>query len=110
MFASPLSIADDVLTGIVSRSPVFIVSSMLLISSPPALTVAQVRFSFYSHATPLTCAQISQRVKPTPASGAATNTDTFSAFEHLSRTVFWSYLVLTITIGSIMIGISLIGA
>ncbi|KAI9569756.1 membrane transport protein-domain-containing protein [Boletus coccyginus] len=83
--------------GDVFEDPVFIVSSMLLISSPPALTLAQ----------------ISQHVKPTAAAGAATNPDILSPFERLlSRTVFWAYLVLTppITIASVMVGLLLIGA
>ncbi|KAI9569753.1 hypothetical protein HD554DRAFT_2327756 [Boletus coccyginus] len=77
--------------GDVFEGPVFIISSMLLISSPAALTLAQ----------------ISQRVKPTVAARAATNPDTFSAFERLlSWTVFWAYyLILTplITIASVMV-------
>ncbi|KAH0826786.1 hypothetical protein J3R83DRAFT_5202 [Lanmaoa asiatica] len=81
--------------GEVFEDPVFIVSSMLLISSPPALTLAQ----------------ISQQAKK--ASGADTNAEAFSPFERLlSRTVFWAYCVLTppVTIASVMVGLLLIGA
>ncbi|KAG6369525.1 membrane transport protein-domain-containing protein [Boletus reticuloceps] len=86
--------------GEVFEDPVFIVSSMLLISSPPALTLAQ----------------ISQRAKKPPTgttAGASAAADTTHAtpFERLlSRTVFWSYLVLTppITIMSVMTGLLLI--
>ncbi|KAF8548054.1 hypothetical protein OG21DRAFT_814463 [Imleria badia] len=85
--------------GEVFEDPVFIVSSMLLIASPPALTLAQ----------------ISQRAKtatsaPAPADA---NANAFSPFERLlSRTVFWAYLVLTppITIASVMVGLLMIGA
>ncbi|KAF8424271.1 membrane transport protein-domain-containing protein [Boletus edulis BED1] len=84
--------------GEVFEDPVFIVSSMLLISSPPALTLAQ----------------ISQRAKKPPTTaGASAAADTTHAtpFERLlSRTVFWSYLVLTppITIASVMTGLLLV--
>ncbi|KAG9310047.1 membrane transport protein-domain-containing protein [Chiua virens] len=77
--------------GEVFEDPVFIVSSMLLISSPPALTLAQ----------------ISQKAT------AATAADTKSPFERLlSRTVFWAYLVLTppVTIVSVMVGLLLVEA
>jgi len=62
--------------------PVFVVSNVLLISAPPALTLAQM----------------------TQASG------TGDAFERLlSRTIFWSYCVLTppATIVFVMIGLLL---
>ncbi|KAG8217010.1 membrane transport protein-domain-containing protein [Butyriboletus roseoflavus] len=68
--------------GEVFEDPVFIVSSMLLVSSPPALTLAQ----------------ISQRAKvgTRARQGSDTDADAFSPFERLlSRTVFWAYCVLT---------------
>ncbi|KAF8840578.1 auxin efflux carrier [Paxillus ammoniavirescens] len=76
----------------VSDDPVFITSCMLLLASPPALTLAQ----------------ISQGSKtPTNLGGA-----TLSPFERLlSRTVFWGYCVLTppITIACVMVGLVLAG-
>ncbi|KIK98066.1 hypothetical protein PAXRUDRAFT_730161 [Paxillus rubicundulus Ve08.2h10] len=74
----------------VSDDPVFIVSSMLLLASPPALTLAQIS-------------------QGTTNSSKAT---TLSPFERvLSRTVFWAYCVLTppITIGCVMVGLILAG-
>jgi auxin efflux carrier family protein len=85
---------------------------MLLVSSPPALTLAQVRVSspfalwFYSNVSNI-LAQISQR--PTPGADA----NTFSPFERLlSRTVFWAYLVLTppVMIASVMVGLLIVEA
>ncbi|KAF9225657.1 auxin efflux carrier [Gyrodon lividus] len=78
--------------GGVFDDPVFIVSSMLLMASPPALTLAQ----------------ISQRAH----ASTHPNTETLSPFERLlSRTVFWAYCVLTppITVGSVMVGLVLVG-
>lgn len=70
-----------------SNSPVFVVANVLLISSPPALTLAQVRVELIAGALSciLTCfIQITQAA----ASG--------DAFERLiSRTIFWSYCIIT---------------
>jgi len=66
----------------VFEDPVFIVSNVLLISSPPALTLAQITQA---------------------ASG--------DAFERLlSRTIFWSYCILTpiTTIGYVVLGLWLV--
>ncbi|KAF8546127.1 hypothetical protein OG21DRAFT_1220288 [Imleria badia] len=109
--------------GEVFEDPVFIVSSMLLISSPPALALAQVRFLFslfciscvfaYDAVILTPPPQISQRAKTTTVTGAPADANAFSPFERLlSRTIFWAYLVLTppIAIASVMVGLLMIGA
>ena len=68
-------------------SPVFVVANVLLVSSPPALTLAQVRLrlamSVPGHDAECMRTQITQA-----ASG--------DAFERLiSRTIFWAYSVIT---------------
>ena len=89
---------------------------MLLVASPPALTLAQVRPFLPVPARQLTVppSQISQRAQATKTpSGTGPDPNAFSPFERLlSRTVFWAYLVLTppITIASVMIGLLLIEA
>ena len=118
-FPRPLADTLDV------PSPVFIVSSMLLVASPPALTLAQVPpASLLPHpCSPLIPKQISQRAKvstkagvdttPTPSPSTDADADAVSPFERLlSRTVFWAYSVLTppLTILSVMIGLLLVGA
>ena len=77
----------------------FVVSNVLLVSSPPALTLAQVRQSpaRYYRSLEFSWIQITQA-----ASG--------DAFERLiSKTIFWSYCVLTppLTILYVVIGLQL---
>ncbi|KAN0084016.1 Membrane transport domain containing protein [Tylopilus felleus] len=93
--------------GEVFEDPVFLVSSMLLIASPPALTLAQISQRVKAAPTTTTGAP------PTTSAPATPDADAFSPFERLlSRTVFWAYLVLTppITIASVMVGLLMIGA
>ena len=82
---------------------------MLLIASPPALTLAQVPYPFSCLEPNSFFPQISQRANASTSADA----DSFSPFERLlSRTVFWAYCVLTppMTIVSVMVGLLLIGA
>ncbi|KIJ59935.1 hypothetical protein HYDPIDRAFT_183811 [Hydnomerulius pinastri MD-312] len=91
---------DEGEMGGVFDDPVFVVSVVLLIASPPALTLAQI--SQRASAS-------SSRTKP----GANADSETQnSPFERLlSRTVFWAYCVLTppVTIGCVLVGMIVVG-
>ncbi|KAH9996724.1 membrane transport protein-domain-containing protein [Russula compacta] len=83
----------------VFQDPVFILSNVLLLASPPALTLAQVfSFSFFSqvsfaeHVSP--CLQITQAV----------SSDTLERL--ISRTIFWSYCLVA---PPAMVGYAVIG-
>lgn len=70
----------------------FIVSNVLLISSPPALTLAQVRVAFR---TSMTC-PIGAMTDASGFGSQITQAASGDAFERLlSRTIFWSYCILT---------------
>ncbi|KAI5989585.1 membrane transport protein-domain-containing protein [Pisolithus albus] len=102
--------------------PVFIVAMILLVASPPALTLAQIsqraavkskpKPEVPSAITPSTSAAPSDE-RPTavpaqaPVSPTASSPDANSPFERLlSRTVFWAYCVLTppVTIACVLVG------
>lgn len=70
---------------IVVRSPVFVVANVLVLSSPPALTLAQVCSGMW-------CYLILADIRWPQISQAAAG----DAFERLiSSTLFWSYCIIT---------------
>jgi auxin efflux carrier family protein len=97
------SILAIMLLLITPCSPVFVVANVLVVSSPPALTLAQARISFRGIRCPISAdihrfaSQLTQ-----VASG--------DAFERLiSRTLFWSYCIITppATIVYVVVGLIL---
>ncbi|KAI6029842.1 membrane transport protein-domain-containing protein [Pisolithus microcarpus] len=117
-----IKIRSDGGSGIhVFDDPVFIVAMILLVASPPALTLAQIsqRAAVKSKPkpeippaiTPSTSAAPSESPTEVPAqapvSPTASSPDANSPFERLlSRTVFWAYCVLTppVTIACVLVG------
>lgn len=96
-----LTYCSSLLALTLPRSPVFVVCNIILLASPPALTLAQVRVDPIPIIWPwlIECnsSQITQAV-----SG--------DSFERLiSRTIFWSYCICTppITIIYVVLGLVL---
>ncbi|KAG6328682.1 hypothetical protein ID866_10407 [Astraeus odoratus] len=101
--------------------PVFILASILLVASPPALTLAQITqkaASRKSKSSSASAAPASTSAGPPPPTRRDTSASTKSSsdtssspFERLlSRTVFWSYCVLTppVTIVCVLVGMVII--
>lgn len=90
----------DVCVLLCPCSPVFVVSNVLLIASPPALTLAQVsRFQLVNCRSLIITCSFSPLSSPLLFSlylCQITQAASGDAFERLiSRTIFWSYCVVT---------------